>query len=125
MIKKIIVLLVLICSANLISAQDTQQQKIDSVCQLVKKYWNEKNPDKIYAMAGDEFRQQLSLENFKKVYSEKLVFLGEMKETVFESYSNGVNKYKAVFPSTDLSFFLSLDKNNKIGTFLFKPYSEQ
>ena len=56
---------IIICSTSF--AQKTQQEKIDSVCELVKKYWAEKNPDKIYDMAGELFRQQLSAENFKTI----------------------------------------------------------
>jgi hypothetical protein len=122
--KKTFVLLLFVCSASIVFAQNEQQQKIDSVCQLVKKYWNEKNADKIYEMAGELFRQQLSPENFKKVCSDNLFPLGEMKETIFENFENGVSKCKAVFASANLSFFLSLDKNGKIETFLFKPYTK-
>src|SRR5690348_11323013 len=99
--KKLFVLLLFTCSIQFAFAQAAQQQKIDSVCQLVKKYWNEKDPDKIYAMAGDLFRKQLSPETFKKVCADNLFPLGSMKETLFESYNDGVNKYKAVFDSTN------------------------
>ena len=97
--------------------------KIDSVCELVKKYWAEKNPDKIYDMAGELFRQQLSPENFKTVCNQNLFPLGEMK-TNFESSANGINKYKAVFTSDSLSLYMSLDAKDKIETFLFKPYEQ-
>ena len=112
---------IIICSTSF--AQKTQQEKIDSVCELVKKYWAEKNPDKIYDMAGELFRQQLSAENFKTICNQKLFPMGEMA-TNFEGFANGINKYKAIFPSDSLTFYMSLDVKDKIETFLFKPYGQ-
>jgi hypothetical protein len=121
--KKTIIIFFLVFSTVVVFAQNAQQEKTDSVCQLVKRYWAEKNADKLYEMAGDAFRQQLSLENFKAVCADKLFPLGEMK-TTFESFANGVNKYKAEFSSATLSFYLSLDAKDKMETFLFKPYEQ-
>jgi hypothetical protein len=41
--KKILLFLVLVCISNLLYAQSSRQQKTDSVCALVKKYFNETN----------------------------------------------------------------------------------
>ena len=121
--KKAILICCCVIACSISFAQKTQQEKIDSVCELVKKYWAEKNPDKIYDMAGELFRQQLSPENFKTVCNQKLFPLGEMK-TNFESSANGINKYKAIFTSDSLSLYMSLDAKDKIETFLFKPYGQ-
>ena len=112
---------VLLCAV--VFSQNNQQQKIDSVCILVKKYWAEKSADKIYSMAGEYFKQQLTIENFRAACTNNLFPLGDMK-TTFEIFANGVNKYKARFDADSLSFYLSLDAKDKIETFLFKPYEQ-
>jgi hypothetical protein len=102
-------------------AQNNLQQKNDSVCKLIKKYWAEKNADAIYAMAGEEFKQQLTLADFKAACTNNLFPMGNMK-TSFENLENETSKYKAIFTSDSLSFYLSLDHKNKLATFSFKPY---
>lgn len=121
--KKIILAFCLLCSVIIVFAQKTQQQKIDSVCGLIKKYWAAKNADKIYARAGEEFKQQASLADFKTACTVTLFPKGNMK-TTFESFENGTSKYKAVFTSDSLSFYLSLDNKNKLGTFSFTAYEK-
>jgi hypothetical protein len=104
-------------------AQNNHQQKNDSVCKLIKKYWAEKNADAIYAMAGEEFKQQLSLADFKTACTKNLFPMGNMK-TTFENFENETSKYKAIFTSDSLSFYLGLDNKNKLATFSFKPYEK-
>jgi len=121
--KKIILVLSFLSATAIVSAQKTQQQKIDSACQLIKKYWAEKNADKIYAMAGLEFKKQLTEADFRTACTGKLFPLGPMT-TTFEAFGNAANKYKANFTSDSLSFYLGLDNENKIGTFLFRAYGQ-
>src|SRR5215467_4568946 len=123
--KKILLILMFPCISILSSAQDFHQQKIDSVCGLVKKYFNEKNADQIYALAGKAFKNSLSEQAFKNVCNNNLFPLGEIKQTVLENYENGVWKYKAIFNSATLTLLLSLDEEDKIAIFLFKPYSDE
>jgi len=117
--KKILLLLMFQYISNLISAQDNQQQKIDSVCVLIKKYFNEKNSSQLYVLGGEIFKNSLSADAFKTVCDNNLFPLGEIKETVFENYGNGVSRYKAVFNSINLSLLLGLDKHDKVEVFLF------
>ena len=123
--KKLFLLLTLISMDNLLSAQNSQQQKIDSVCQIVKQYFNEKNATKIYELTGEAFQKQLTPEAFKNIADNNLFPLGEMKSTEFENHADGISKYKAAFASMNLALFISLDKNDKIETFLFKPYTDE
>src|SRR6478672_1969748 len=112
--KKIYFILLFTFIASFLFGQGTQQEKIDSVCVLVKKYFNEKNSSRIYELGGEAFRNSLSVDAFKTICNNNLFPLGEIKKTVFENYDNGVSKYKAVFGSINLSLLLGLDKNDKL-----------
>ena len=103
----------------------SNQQKIDSVTLLVKKYFNAKDADALYALSGEAFKSQLSAEQFKQISNNNLFPLGTM-QTTFESNANGVNKYKAVFTTGGvLAMYVSLDNKDKLYTFLFKPYIDE
>ncbi len=123
--RKLLFILLFLGTGIFIYAQDRQQQKTDSVCILVKKYFNEKNSEQIYSLVGEAFRNALTEEAFKNICNTNLFPLGEIKETVLENYENGVCRYKAIFNSINFTLFLSLDKNDKIEEFLFKPYVDE
>ena len=93
--------------------------------QLIRKYFNEKDADKLYALTGVEFRKIISLEKLKEIGASNLFPLGEMKPPHFESNTNGISKYKVDFTNGTLSMLLSLDDSDKIGTFLFQQYTEE
>lgn len=120
--KKFIFVLMFTGLCCTIHAQPAQQQKIDSVCQLVRKFFNDKNVDQLYSLSGKLFRKELSPDAFRNVCENNLFPLGEMKEVTFETFANGVSDYKTVFSSATLSLFISLDDMDKLQTFLFKPY---
>ncbi len=119
------IFLVLLLSVCVSPFAQSQQKRIDSVCFLVKKYFNEKNADGLYLLGGEAFHKQLPLETFRQVCKDNLFPLGVIKETVFENNTNGVSKYKAVFDSGNISLLLSLDANNKLETLLFQAYQEE
>ena len=123
--KKIIVLLIVIGLSKLSISQVTVQQKIDSVSLLVKKYLDEKNSGQLYALTGESFRNQLSQEKFETVSKQQLFPLGNVKSLKFENHTNGVSKYKTEFETIILGLYLSLDKNDKLETFLIKPYVDE
>jgi len=122
--KKLCLLPLLVFATHLLIAQVSPQQRIDSVCRLVQQYFNEKSIDKLYELTGESFRKSLPQETFKSVCVNNLFPLGEMKKTEFESHTNGVSRYKAIFPSMNLALVISLDKAEKIETFLFSPYTD-
>ncbi|HEY1871953.1 MAG TPA: serine hydrolase [Chitinophagaceae bacterium] len=123
--KKMVVILLFPFLSQFALAQDIRQIKTDSVCSLVKQYFNQKNINQLYELTGKNFKNSLSQEAFTNICNNNLFPLGELKETVFESYEDGVAKYKAVFNSVNLTLLLSLDENDKIVGFLFKPYNDE
>ncbi len=101
-------------------AQDNKAVN-DSVCVLVQKNFNAKNVDSLYALAGDAFKKELSYDKFKGICESNLFPLGIM-ETQFESITNKISRYKAVFTNATLVLYLSVDNNKKFQTLLFQPY---
>ena len=123
--KKLFLLTELLFLGSLLVAQPGQQQKIDSVCALIKIYFNAKNPEKIYDLTGEAFRKEISAEVFQHIFQQNLLPLGELKNTAFENHKDGVSSYKADFGTIALSLLVSLDEKDKIKLFLFKPYTDQ
>lgn len=123
---KIIPLLLISLSITFIAAaQTSQQQKTDSVCLLVKQYFNEKSVDKLYQLTGEEFQKQLSSEKFKNIAENNFFPLGGIKETVFEKYENGLSFYKTVFASKIFMMIAGLDPVGKLKTLGFQPYQDE
>ena len=64
--KKIFIVVVVMglmcCTGN---AQDTQKEKNDAMKDKVVQFFNAKNADGLYSLAGANFRKQLSAEKFK------------------------------------------------------------
>ena len=107
------------------SAQSIQQQKVDSVFQLVKKYYNAKNADAIYNLAGDKFQQELTINAFADVCNQQLFPFGDIKTSSLISFvNNKVATYKLTFSLRPMQLLLSLDEKNKMDMLLFQPYDE-
>jgi hypothetical protein len=123
--NKILLFSALLYVGNILYTQSNQQQKTDSVCKLLKTYFNEKQSSKIYTLTGEAFKHSLSADAFKNICDNNLFPLGEIKEIVFENHADGNCKYKAAFGSMNLTLLLSLDHNDKIETFQFKPYADE
>jgi CubicO group peptidase (beta-lactamase class C family) len=107
-----------------VSAQKTQKEKVDSVRELMQQYFNAKNIDGLYSLAGEAFKKSLPAETFKTVCETQLFPLGKLNEAILEKHVNGVNKYKAVFDEATVSLILSLDKEDKMEAFLFQAYKD-
>ena len=81
--------IVLLCLFSLTSsAQSIQQRKNDSVYTLVEKYFNERQAEPIYELAGEQFRKQLSLETFKRTADQQLFPLGPIRQSSLISVKN-------------------------------------
>src|SRR6185437_9700937 len=85
------------------SAQSRQQQKVDSVFMLVKRYINIKNADAIYNMAGNEAQKQQTINAFSDFFNRQIFPLGEIKESSLISFvNNSTATYKLKFNSAML-----------------------
>jgi len=109
----------------MVFAQSRQQQKVDSIFQQVKTYFNQKNADAIYNLAGADFQKELSIDAFNTVANKQLFPIGEIKESSLISFvNNSVATYKLKFASVTLQLLMSLDKRDKLSLFLFQEYHE-
>ncbi len=124
LMKKIIVILFIMIPLSL-SAQSQQQQKVDSVFKIIVKYFNAKNADGIYNMAGENFQKEISFEAFNNLASKQLFTLGTLKVwTLLNFVNNNAATYKAKFDKITIQIQLSLDEKDKIELFLFQAYNE-
>jgi CubicO group peptidase (beta-lactamase class C family) len=123
--RAILILLFISILSSTVQAQNRQQQKADSVFLLVKKYFNEKNTDAIYGLAGVNFKKDLSLVTLKNLFDNQLYPLGEIKESAFISFKNNkIATYKLKYASLNLQLLMSLDDQDKLELFLLQPYKE-
>src|ERR1700755_3187001 len=117
-------LVVIFCLFSLtVTAQTRQQRKNDSVFTLVMKYFNERQADPIYSLAGEQFKKELSADAFKRVADGQLFTLGPIRQSSLVSFlNNKLSTYRLEFDSGTLQLLMTLDKQDKLELFLFKPY---
>lgn len=116
---------VLLALTHSVFAQTRQQQKVDSVFNLVKKYLNEKNADAVYNLTGNGFQHELDIDAFNKVAGEQLFPLGQIKSTSLINFvNNSLAAYKVEYNSVKLKASISLDSKDKIETMVFTSYTE-
>src|SRR5580704_1890340 len=123
--RSALTILLLSIMASISSAQSRQQQKVDSMFLQVKKYFNLKNADAIYNMAGDDFQRELTIDAFSDVANKQLFPLGEIKESSLVNFvNNSIATYKLKFDAITLQLLMSLDNHDKLEMFLFQQYVE-
>lgn len=102
---------------------DTSKSILDSISLKVIYYLENKQPDSIYSLAGENFRNHITKEDFKSISENQIFPINNFHNVTYVKTLNGINKYK-VAGSPELQLLISLDKENKIETFLIQPYSE-
>jgi CubicO group peptidase (beta-lactamase class C family) len=121
--RSILTVIVLIFTINFSSsAQSTQQRKNDSVFVLVKKYFNAKQADSIYLLAGDVVKKEFTAEAFRYVLENQLFPAGQIKESKLLNFlNNKIGVYNLTFNSGKLELWMSLDDQGKLDMLQFKP----
>ena len=97
------------------------RRKNDSVCALVKRFFNARLVDSLYALTGESFRKQINPDMFRNISNSNLFPLGQIKETDFLKDADKVSFYKAVFSTDTLELMIGLDSVDKLQTFAFVP----
>jgi len=116
------IIAVVMIHAGFGQTNDSYQSTLDSVSKIVIHYLQTKQSDSLYALAGAQFRSQLSAESFKSISENQVFPLNDFKAITFISTTSGINKYK-VGGTPDLQLLISIDKENKLETFLIQPFS--
>lgn len=101
------------------------QEKTDSLAALIAGYYNSNAYNKLYQLGGKTFREQLTEAGFIQTGQKLFSSLGKMQSWQFETYRGKVAKYKAIFANATLSMFISTDDDNKLETFLLRPYEPE
>lgn len=95
--------------------------KLDSLAKLSQQFINNNQPDSLYALMGNAFKQQISPDKMKEVTGQITGQLGKWTALESRGVKDGIARYKAQFALAPLDFYISQDKQGKIETFLFKP----
>ncbi|GAB2982986.1 hypothetical protein GCM10027049_19840 [Mucilaginibacter puniceus] len=118
------VLLLICCLTLTVDAQTRQQQKTDSVYRLVKKAFNEKDVNAIYALAGANFKKAVDFESFRNVAEKQLFPLGAIRRDSLLSFNNNKDAtYKIQLDAVTLKLLMNLDEKDKLEAFVFQPYN--
>lgn len=123
--KKIFIILISFIIITKVDAQTKTllQLKTDSTGNKVIQCLRDHQPDSIYLMAGNTFKQNISQENFKSISENQLFPINDFKNVVFVKTVKGINKYK-INGTPELQLLVGLDAEYKIETLLIQPYSE-
>ena len=122
--KKFLFVIVIVATVNTGFGQTDKayQVALDSVSKTVIHYLQTKQTDSLYALAGTNFKNQLNAETFKNISENQIYPLNNFQQVTFINTANGINKYK-ITGTPDLQLLISLDKENKLETFLIQPFS--
>jgi CubicO group peptidase (beta-lactamase class C family) len=101
-----------------------QEIKTDQMARKAVRLLNEHQPDSIYALAGQAFRQQITAVFFNQIYQKQFVPLLPIKKIAFKSSYQGINTYK-IEGTVNLTMNISLDALGMIENFSFVPYVEE
>ncbi len=117
------VIVLLIMQAVFCQAKDASQNLLDSMSQLVIHYFQNKQADSVYALAGQAFKSKITADNFKSISENQIFPLNNFQNVTYVNTTNGINKYK-VSGAPDLQLLIGLDKESKIQTLLIQPFSD-
>lgn len=120
--KKILLILVLICMSNSIYSQ-TENYKI--AFDTFKTNYNNENYDEIFAQFSSDMQESLPIENTKQFLAGLKNQVGKIIDMKFVGDESGTGAiYKTQFEGAVLGVYISLDNQNKIAGLFIKPYEE-
>lgn len=95
---------------------------LDSTQTLVRRFYNANQPDRIYALTNEDFRRQISAEQFNEFITSASAGLGRWQSSALPQLVGVTWHYKAFFRKTTMDFLLQLDSQQKISLFALKPH---
>ncbi len=89
-----------------------------------KQFYNNSQPDSIFAMFSPEFKAVLPLDKFKPTTLQLKAQYGELVQTDFVKYGESLAVYKATFKNSTFLLNISLNAQSKLTGLLLSPYTE-
>ena len=89
-----------------------------------KQFYNNNQPDSIFAMFSPEMKTALPLDKFKPTTEQLKAQYGELVKTDFVKYGESLAVYKATFKNEVFLLNVSLNAQNKLTGLLLGPYQE-
>ncbi|MCU0405032.1 MAG: serine hydrolase, partial [Chitinophagaceae bacterium] len=106
--------------------QTAQEQRTDSVAQLVKKYYNTKQTDSLYALTGKAFKEKVPLSALEQGLLTQLAPYGAITLFEFVNSKNGVSRYKTkLLGGLTLQTLIGLDSDGYMQTFAMQPWRDE
>jgi pimeloyl-ACP methyl ester carboxylesterase len=97
----------------------------DDAIAKVKTFYNAQQADSLFNMCTDRIKSLMPLEKTKQVFTQLNGQVGTLKSYRFTKQEKGLSYYKVDFHSATLSLVVALDKDNKLETFRFIPYTQE
>jgi CubicO group peptidase (beta-lactamase class C family) len=123
-------LLTLICIISLSGYAQTgpvtvYEKEVDEQAQLIKKYFNAKRVDSMFALMSPSFKTKVTEKALEQGLMTQLAPYGIITAFDFVGSKNGINKYKTkMFAGLMLQTLVGLDTTGKVETFFIQPYKD-
>mgnify|MGYP001418864416 CR=1 FL=1 len=101
------------------------EKEVDEQAQLIKKYFNAKRVDSMYALMSPSFKTKITEKALEQGLVTQLAPYGIITAFDFVGSKNGINKYKTkMFAGLMLQTLVGLDTTGMVETFLMQPYKD-
>lgn len=108
-----------------VRAQSTViERKTDAVAKLAIHYLNANFPDSVYQLLSQHLQEKITPVLWRSMYKNQVSKLLPFTAVVFIQSKDSINKYKLKGKSA-LTYYVSLDKQNKLANFSFVPFQEE
>ncbi len=115
-----------LCQATAQTGPVTAYEKeVDEQAQLIKKYFNTKQIDSLYALMAPSFKSKVSRQVLEQGLVSQLAPYGAITQFDFERSTKGINKYKTkMLAGLTLQTLVGLDSTGLVETFAMQPYKD-
>jgi len=101
------------------------EKEVDEQAQLIKKYFNAKRVDSMYALMSPSFKARVTEKALEQGLVTQLAPYGIITAFDFVGSKNGINKYKTkMLAGLMLKTLVGLDTTGMVETFLMQPYKD-
>src|ERR1700744_1944387 len=120
--RYLIIQTIVILITELASCQAKKSvRQTDTITELAVHYLNTNMPDSFYKLTDKEFEKKITPTMWTSVYKEKIVPLLPLNNVTFITSNDSVSVYK-LDGKEPITCYVSLDKQNKLSKFYFRPY---